>query len=158
MAENLYPTEEEEILVEELNDETDGPVGYMDSVYFDEAIGDLARDGHYRLKSANGLEAWEQWCINCLLTERDAYPAYGSQFGVRTYEALKAETREEAESILTLEINEGLLNDPYGRTEAVDDIAYNWQDAGDSVEIVVTVRGVDGVTRDITVVIDARMR
>ena len=158
MAENLYPAQTAEILAEEINDETDGPIGYMDSVYFEESIGDFVRDGHYRLKGATGIEAWEQWCINCLLTERDAYPSYGSKFGIATKEAFKAETREEAESILTLEINEGLMNDPYGRTEAVEDIIYNWIGAGDGVEIIVTVRGIEDVTRDITVIIDSRAR
>lgn len=155
--ENLYPEDDMEIVAEELNDEEDSPIGYLESVYFDESIGDLVRDGKNQMKVATGLEAWEQWCINCLLTEKDAYPCYGSGFGISTYDAFKATDREEAESILTLEITEALMNDPYGRTEAVEEITYNWLGT-DELEIQVTVRGVYDVTRDITVLLDQRAR
>ena len=157
MAENLFPDEDLEITAEELDDEEDSPVGYMESVYFDEAIGDLARDGQHRLKSATGIEAWEQWCVKCLMTEKGAYPAYGDDFGISTHEAFASDSREEIESILTLEITEGLMNDPYGRTEYVEEIKYNWIDAGD-VEITVTVQGIADATIDITVLIDQRAR
>ena len=157
MAENLFPDEDLEITAEELDDEEDSPVGYMESVYFDEAIGDLARDGQHRLKSATGIETWEQWCINCLMTEKGAYPAYGDDFGISPHEAFASDSREEIESILTLEITEGLMNDPYGRTEYVEEIKYNWIDAGD-VEITVTVQGIADATIDITVLIDQRAR
>ena len=157
MAENLFPEDDLEITAEELNDDEENPVGYMEGVYFDETIGDYARDGQNRLISATRLESWEQWCINCMMTEREAYPAYGGLFGVRTAEAFKADSREEAESILTLEITEGLMNDPYGRTEAVEEIEYNWG-GSDVLEIKVTVKGTDDVTIDLTAVIDQRAR
>lgn len=157
MAENLFPKDELEIVAEELNDREDNPIGYIESIFFDETIGDLARDGQYKLKKATGLEAWEQWCINCLLTEKDAYPAYGSGFGISTYEAMESETREEAESILALEITEGLMKDPYGRTESVEEILFDWTTPSE-VFITVRVRGIDDVTIDITAVIDQGAR
>ena len=157
MAENLFPEEELEITAEELDDEEDEPVGYLSSVYFDEDTGDFARDGQFRLKSATGLEAWEQWCINCLMTEKGAYPAYGDGFGIATIEAFASDSREESESILTLEITEALMNDPYGRTEYVEEIEFNWIN-GDALEITVTVRGIADATIDITVTIDQRGR
>lgn len=157
MEENLFPVETDEILAEELAEEADSPVGYYSSIYFDEEIGDFARDGQHKLKVATGIEAWEQWCRNCLLTERDAYPAYGDKFGIATIEAFKAESQEEAESILSLEINEALMNDPYGRTEIVNDIEFNWIDTS-QLEIQVTVSGIEDVTLNITALIDQRVR
>ena len=157
MAENLYPEDELEIVAEELDDTEDSPVGYMESIYFDETIGDYVRDGQHHLKSATGLEAWEQWCINCLLTEKGAYPAYGDKFGISTYDAFASDSHEETESILTLEITEALMNDPYGRTEYVEEIEYNWIDTG-NLQVSVTVRGIDDATIDITVLIDQRVR
>lgn len=157
MAENLFPEETVEITAEDLLDAADEPVGYLESVYFDEELGDFVRDGQYRLKSATGIEAWEQWCHNCLLTERGKYPAYGDVFGIATEEAFRSDDRAEIESILTLEITEGLMNDPYERTEYVENIEYDWVQSN-IVEIKVTVRGIYDVTRDITVMIDQRVR
>lgn len=157
MAENLYPEDELEIIAEELNDDEDQPIGYMESVFFDEELGDFVRDGQYRLKSATGIEAWEQWCINCLMTEKDSYPAYGSGFGLATHEAFKADTQEETETILTLEITEALMNDPYGRTEYVESVEFDWITTSE-VQITITVRGIEDVTRDLTVFIDERAR
>ena len=101
---NLFPEdyETEVVTIDELN--TDKPIGYKESVYFDEQLGDLLRDGHYNIRGATGVEAWEQWCINCLMTERDKYPCYGRAFGIKTEEAFKSNDRNKTESILTREL------------------------------------------------------
>lgn len=159
MAENLFPEDEldEEIEAEELDDEEEAPVGYMESVFFDETLGDFARDGQHRLRSATGVEAWEQWCSNCLLTEKDTYPAYGELFGISTAEVFGTSDRELAESILTVEITEGLMNDPYGRTEFVESIDFEWIGA-DAVQVHLVVRGIDDASIDLTTTIDQRAR
>ena len=153
----LFPTGYENEIVEQEEITDDKNIGYREGVYFDLDSGDFVRDGQYRVKSATGLESWEQWCSNCLQTERGAYPCYGDLFGIRTYEAFQAETRELAESILTREICEGLANDPYGRTKYVSDTNFTWMDS-DSLEISLTAVGIDNVTIDITTVIDVRAR
>lgn len=154
---DLFPKgyEEEVVTLEEITDTT--TIGYRESVYFDLDTGDFVRDGQYRVKSATGIEAWEQWCRNCLLTERGVYPCYGDTFGIATYEAFRAETREKAESILTREICEGLANDPYGRTDYVSDVIFKWHNS-DSLNVDVKVVGIEDVTIDITAVLDIRMR
>lgn len=154
---DLFPAgyEDEVITQEDIEDSTQK--GYRESVYFDPESEDFIRDGQYRVKSATGVEAWAQWCRNCLMTERGVYPCYGDTFGIATHEAFQAETREKAESILTREISESLANDPYGRTLYVSDIAYEWHDS-DALSIDVTVEGIEDVTIDITTVIDVRMR
>lgn len=154
---NLFPDGYEEEVLTEADLLDDKPIGYKDSIYFDEELQDLVRDGQYRIKSANGLEAWEQWCINCIQTERDVYPCYGEFFGIKTLEAFSTDDREKTESILTREICEGLQNDPYGRTEYVSEVVFDWY-APDAVNITAVVHGIDDVTIDITATIDRRAR
>lgn len=156
----LFPEEEydEEELEKEIEEEEEEQeTGYREGVYFDPETQDFVRDGQHRLKSATGIESWEQWCRNCLMTERGAYSSYGDTFGISTYEVFTAETREKAESILTREITESLQSDPYGRTKYVSDLEFEWHDS-DALTISVTIVGIDDVTIDITVVLDARMR
>ena len=153
----LFPSgyEEEIVTQEDLSEETE--IGYREGVYFDQESADFVRDGQHRVKSATGIESWEQWCRNCLCTEKGAYPCYGDTFGIATTEAFEAETREKAQSILTREICESLANDPYGRTKYVSDVTFTWNDS-DSLSTSVTVVGIDNTTIDITAVIDVRMR
>ena len=157
MEDYLFPEEDIEIVAEELDDEEESPVGYIESIFFDEELGDFPRDGQHKLKKATGIEAWEQWCSNCLMTEKDAHPAYGSAFGISTYEAFKADSTEEAESILTLEITEALMNDPYGRTEFVENIEFEWITTSECI-VTVTIQGIEDVTIDITAAINQRAR
>lgn len=153
----LFPEgyEEQVITTEDVADLKE--TGYREGVYFDPETEDFVRDGQYRVKSATGIESWEGWCRNCLLTERGVYPCYGDQFGIATREVFQAETREKAESILTREICESLQNDPYGRTKYVSDVEIEWHDS-DSLTIDITVVGIDNATIDITTLIDIRMR
>ena len=154
---DLFPAgyDTEIVTQEEVTEKTE--TGYKESVYFDAISGDFIRDGQYRVKSATGIEAWEQWCQNCLQTERGVYPCYGGTFGINTEEAFKAETREMTESILTREICESLANDPYGRTKYVSDVIFTWTDPT-ALSVEVTVVGIDNTTIDITTVIDVRTR
>lgn len=154
---DLFPTgyADEIVTLEEVVEEKD--TGYREGVYFDIESGDFVRDGQYRVKSATGLESWEQWCYNCLSTEKGAYPCYGDLFGISTVEAFAADTRALAESILTREISEGLQNDPYGRTKYVSDVTFDWI-SSEELGIHITVVGVDETTIDLTTVINALAR
>ena len=153
----LFPVGyDEEIVTRE--DITDGKkTGYREGVYFDPETMDFVRDGQHRVKSATGIESWEQWCRNCLMTERGAYPSYGDTFGIKTKEAFEAETRGLAQSILTREICESLQNDPYGRTKYVRIVEFAWIGA-DAASIDVQIVGIDDATIDITTVLDIRKR
>lgn len=154
---DLFPTgyENEIVTLEDVTDKKE--TGYRESVFFDPDTNDFVRDGQHRVKSATGTEAWEQWCRNCIETERGVYPCYADWFGIATREAFAAETREMAESILIREITEGLQNDPYGRTKYVSDVEFEWVDA-DALEVSVTAVGIADTTIDITARIDVRMR
>ena len=127
-------------------------VGYKPGVYFSHEAGGFPRDGKNRIMDATGIESWEIWCKNCLLTERYKHLAYSTDFGIQIEPAFKAETRAKAESILIREISEALEADPYGRTEYVSDIKFDWS-IPDAVTADVTVKGINDVTIDITAIL-----
>lgn len=145
---NLLPEgyEEEVVLDEDLVRE--GPIGYRNGVSFDYERGDFKRDGRNRLMDSDGIESWKSWCINCLSTERYSCLAYSSDFGIELEKVFQAESREEAESILTRQITEAILADPYGRTAYIEDLEFNWTGA-DAVEVSAILHGIDEVSIDL---------
>lgn len=149
MADNLFPKgyEEEVILEEDLASKN--PAGYRNGIAFDEETGDFKRDGMNKLLDCNGIESWKSWCINCIQTERYKHLAYSTDFGIEIDAAMRAGSREESESILTRQITEALLADPYKRTAYLEEIEFDWT-AQDTVSVLVTIHGIDDVTIDIT--------
>lgn len=149
MAENLYPEgyENETAVLDQLASQ--GTVGFRNGVLFDYKAGDFPRDGRNRLLDSTGLESWEAWVRNCMMTERYKHLAYSSDFGIELDPVFQAASREEAENLLTRQITEAILADPYGRTQYVKDIVYTWAGA-DGVTATVTLHGLDDVTLDVT--------
>lgn len=147
---NLYPTGyEEEIITPEEATASTTTVGYKPGVAFDYETGDFKRDGKNRLLDSEGIESWKSWCINCLQTERYMHLAYNSDFGIDTTAAMRAKSRQEAESILTREITEAILADPYQRTEYIEELTFDWE-APDAVRVNAIIHGIADVTIDIT--------
>lgn len=146
---NLFPEgyEDEVITAEDITSDT--PIGYRNGISFDYETGDFRRDGKNKSLDSDGIESWKSWCINCIQTDRYAHLAYSSDFGIDKTAAMRAESREEAESILTREITEAILADPYDRTQYVEDITFDWT-APDTVKVSATIHGIDDVTIDIT--------
>lgn len=124
--------------------------GFMPSIFFSSEDGDFPRDGKNQTVVATGIEAWQQWCEKCIKTGRYKYLAYDTDYGIDTDEAFSAETKEEAESILTREITEAVLADPYQRAAYVESIEYDWTVAPDAVRVDVQIVGIDDVTIDVT--------
>ena len=149
MAENLFPIGYENDIITEEDLAFDKPVGYRNGIIFDYQIGDFPRDGMNKLQDSTGIDSWKSWCINCLHTERYKHLAYSTDFGIETEAAMKASSRYEAESILTRQITEALMADPYKRTAYVSKVKYDWT-APDTVVVAVTIHGIDDVTIDIT--------
>ena len=149
MAENLFPVgyEDEIITAEDLQSEQ--PTGYRNGIAFDSLLGDFLRDGMNKMLDSDGIESWKSWCINCIQTERYKHLAYSTDFGIELDKAMKASGREEAESILTREITEAIMADPYQRTKYIEEITFNWT-APDAVAVAATIHGIDDVTIDIT--------
>ena len=63
--------------------------------------------------------------------------------------ALRAESREAAESILTREITEAVAADPYGRCAYIESLAFDWT-APDAIRVDTVLHGIDAVTIDLT--------
>lgn len=146
---NLFPTGYEDAVITEEDRKSSAAIGYRNGIAFDYETGDFKRDGKNSLLDSDGIESWKSWCIICIQTERYAHLACPSDFGIETAAAMRATSRAEAESILSREITEALLADPYGRTKYVEDISYEWT-APDSVLISATIHGIADVTIDIT--------
>lgn len=146
---NLYPTgyTDEAVSLEQLAQS--GPVGFRDGVLFDYETGDFPRDGRNRLRDSTGIESWKAWARNCIQTERFKHRCYSTDFGLELDKAFHATSREAAESILTRQINEAMLADPYGRTMYVESIVYDWTHP-DGVSVAVTLHGLEDATIDVT--------
>ena len=152
---NLLPVGYETEVIDATDLVEQGPIGYRNGPAFDYETGDYKRDGKNRVIDSDGIESWKAWCINCISTERYACLAYPLWFGIETGPVFAAESREEAENLLTREITEALLADEYQRTEYIEDISFNWT-APDTVEVSLTVRGLEDVSIDITAYITQR--
>ena len=146
---NLFPEGYADTVITDEDRKSGTPIGYRNGVAFDYETGDFKRDGKKSLLDSDGIESWKSWCIICIQTERYAHLACPSDFGIETAAAMRATSKAEAESILSREITEALLADPYGRTKYVEDISYDWT-APDTVIISATIHGIEDVSIDIT--------
>lgn len=145
---NLFPLsyESEVMTPEELAKSQ--PTGYRNGISFDDALGEFRLDGKNKILDSNGIESWKSWCINCIQTERYKHLAYSTDFGIEIDAAMKAESREEAESILTRQITEAIMADPYERAAYVEVVEYEWV-APDAVAVHVVIQGREDVSIDI---------
>lgn len=146
---NLLPEgyEEEVITTEDI--QGDEPVGYRNGLSFDEDKGDFRLDGRNKILDSDGIESWRSWCINCVRTERYKHLAYSTDFGIEWDAVFAAADRDEAESILTRQITEALLADPYERTDYVEAVSIEWTEP-DAVTVTVTAHGMYDATIDFT--------
>ena len=127
---NLFPEADYEFdsLVVDANEEQEERVGYKQSVYFDFEQGDFVRTGANRLVVSSGFDAWKQWCIKCLQTQRYAHLAYSTDYGIDYELVFNYTTRSEAENELTRQITEALEADPYQRLDHIESISFEWID------------------------------
>ena len=126
------------------------PIGYKNGVKFDyKKAGDFVRDGRNRLMDSDGVESWQSWVINCMETQRYKHLAYSTDFGIELDKVFAAASRAEAENILTRQITEAIMADPYGRTDYVAGLTYTWTDP-DAVRVDATLHGINDVTIDVT--------
>lgn len=145
---NLFPEGYEDEIITEEDLQSEKPTGYRNGISYDNLLGDFLRDGMNKMLDSDGIESWKSWCINCLQTQRYKHLAYSTDFGIDVDAAMRARSREEAESILTREITEALMADPYERTAYVEEIIFDWT-APDALVTTVTIHGIDDVSIDI---------
>lgn len=129
---DLFPTFDMPDLVGSsvLND-----VQYPASPLFDFATGNFIIDGAGRFVMADGYIAWAQWCQKAVMTERFAYLAYSTDYGIELRNARNQSTRAAIRSEIERAITEALLVDP--RTATVKDFIHQFD--GDSITVSFTV-------------------
>lgn len=101
---------------------------YKPSVYFDYVLGDFRRDGANKMVVAEGREAYQQWCIKTVLTERLDRMSYSSDIGTELDDALKQADRQAVESAMERTITEALMVNK--RTEYVRSFEFTWDSDG----------------------------
>lgn len=117
---------------------------------FDFRTGDFVLDGSGRLVELDGHNAWVQWCLKTVQTQRYAHLIYTNQYGCEVLDAVRtATTRRSAESEVTRVITEALLAD--ARTRTVRDFAFTW--AGDELSLSCSVEPVVGSAARLEVVL-----
>ena len=122
MAETLFPV----FPVPEINVLTAAKERkYRHSVYFDYATGDFLRDGSGNMVPADGREAYRQWCLKTVMTERFTCLSYTTDIGTEMIDALSQADRAAVESAVERTINEALMVNP--KTEYVRDYAFSWR-------------------------------
>lgn len=112
---------------------------YNGSVYFDYSLGDFRRDGAGKLAIAGGREAYAQWCMKVVMTERQAHLAYNSDIGTEMTEAMAQTDIEAVKSSIERTITEALMVNK--ATEYVRDFEFTYSPAELKCEF--TVKGKD---------------
>lgn len=133
MADELFPTFDfPEIEDNDLEEEK-----YSPSVYFDYEKGDFILDGTNNMVIADGKEAFIQWCIKTVYTERGKLLAYDDDIGVEFEQLAYAPSREEKEVLIIDSITDALSVHP--AFESADDFEFAY--LGDECCISFIVKG-----------------
>lgn len=98
---------------------------YRPSVYFDFTAGDFTRDGANRMVEATGKEAYMQWCMKIIATERDAFLAYSTRIGTEMEYAAAQPDHASVEASVERTIIEALMVNP--KTEYVREFEFSWE-------------------------------
>lgn len=138
---NLYPVFKVPSILEETqkNEEI-----YKGSSYFDFELGDFRLDGGGRIVPSSGFDAWKQWCVKTIATQRGAFYNYTGGLGIDGEQAMAQDSYELQQAALETTIKEALLADPYGRTVEVRD--FEWSRGVESIHMSCTIVGQDDRT------------
>ena len=134
--ENLFPEDELEDDIDELEDDDDEPIGYKIAPFFDSRLGEFMMNGSGQIIDADGVTAWQHWCENVIATDRYNHDSYTDDIGIDYEEIFQSNDQEEIETLLETEISEALECDPYGRTQYVQNVEFEWLN---STEVIVKV-------------------
>lgn len=147
---NLFPIDSQHNIVTLAEIQKNKSVIFKESLDFDDETGDFVCDGQGCMTTASAIEAWKQWCKNCLDTARYSFASYSTDFGINKKLIFAVTDRESQELLIQTEITEALLADDYKRTKSVTDFEFNWITA-DTVEVTMTIISAYGATANITV-------
>lgn len=133
---DLFPVFE----VPDLDDEEQNESENIYSPYFDYEKGDFVLSPTGKMMEASPFDAWAQWCVKAINSERYNLMAYGNGYGAELEEAFREPTRAAQESAIERTITETVMADPYQRTVYARDFLFDW--GVDSVEVTFTIGGI----------------
>lgn len=119
---------------DEIEDLEDLPPEYGSSFRFDFERGEFVVQGG-RVAVSDGYEAWAEWCVKAVKTERFVHLAYSDEYGAEIDAVGEQDTRAEAETLLENTIIDTLEADP--RTSRVTDFLFEWE--GDKLRVTCTI-------------------
>lgn len=146
---NLYPVFEVPTILTRRGAQAKKQPSFKKSYQFDYSTGDFVRGTANRILFADGKEAWKQWCMKTVATQRYACRAYNGDIGIDRDSLYQISRRTELENTLSAEIREALLSDPAGRTAFVSGFAFAWKD--DQVSVSFNVLGAEGQSETLQV-------
>lgn len=134
MAEGLFPVYD----VPSITVEDEEKQKYYPSLNFDFKTGDFVLDGSGNITTAAGQQAYKQWCIKTILTERYACLAYDSDIGIEMTRILQQPDFEAQCSEIERQYTEALMANP--KTEYVREFEFS-QPQPDAIAVKFTVKG-----------------
>lgn len=135
MADNLYPVYD----VPSMNTvDPEEKRKYSPSLYFDYELGDFRLDGRSNIVIAEGQEAYKQWCIKTILTERFACLAYSDCIGTEMALVAAQPDYDAQCSDIERQYTEALMANP--KTQYVRDFQFS-QPHPDSIAVSFVVKG-----------------
>lgn len=135
MADGLYPVYD---VPKKSSTKEEQQQQYNPSLYFDYETGDFRLDGSNNIVTATGQEAYKQWCIKTILTERHSCLAYSGNIGT---EMTKIESQPDYEaqcSDIERQYTEALMANP--KTEYVRNFKFS-QMKPDETTVSLTIKG-----------------
>lgn len=102
---------------------------YGSTVQFDFEKHEFILSPTGKQKTVTGADAWGEWCVKALCTERFKYLVYSSDYGEEV-DTLMGQSKPHAviESETRRMVKECLMCDP--RTASVDEFSFTWIDDG----------------------------
>ncbi|MEG2001438.1 MAG: DUF2634 domain-containing protein [Evtepia sp.] len=123
----LYPVFEVPSFV---RDDVEQKADYRPSAFFDFNTGDFEVDSNGRIREATETEAWEQWCLKAVYTQRDAFLSYPNDYGIETDKAFQEPTHLQQQAFFQRTITNAILADPYHRTMYVKNFTFHRTEDG----------------------------
>ena len=156
MDDSLFPEDIDDLedIDTEEDEEDEEAIGYKSGPFFDSFSGEFVFDGHGKITTADGVAAWKQWCENVIATDRYNHDSYTDDVGIDYDEIFSLGDRDEIETALETEIPEALSCDPYGRTQYVQGVDFEWISPTD-VLVSIDVVGMDNEIININATLSA---
>lgn len=130
MAENLFPTVGVEAAEYDTSDTAaNGDVTYGSTVQFDFDKHEFILSPTGKQKEVTEADAWGEWCVKALCTERFNYLIYDSSYGEELDTLLgTSRPHEVIESEIRRMVKECLMCDK--RTASVSEFSFQWVEDG----------------------------